>query len=1159
MRPLERINQRVGKRIELVNRRTLFTLTLVTLTLLWLLKPNTNLLVSLLEKTEDPTVAIAFIQVLRSDQSSPTLDLALAQQYQKLAQPQRGIESLSPLAKFDQTPEWLTAHQLYTQLLLNLSQTDAAARATLLSYLQQLPLTLPVSQKQQLADYALQLGEPALALAIRKTLPAQDPAELLALALQANATDEAARQATALYQLEPSQQTLLQLLPLLEQEQQGQLALRLATQHLQTAPCDAACLQYLIGLALRSNDVQQAAAFADRKAATSRDTADWLQASELFAATGEIAKATHYLELVSQQQPSQAVDRQLHQYYRWQQDTTAALRLSKRLLQQTQDQDTVRQAIADAMAESDLAALADFYTILARQTGLTPAEFDTFIDATDKAYGAAVTLQKLQQLYRLRPQQAGLAAQLARFYLFTGQPQQVTALWPQVANTEPLSTPQLNWFAQAFISVGQPETALQILHQYSTPETMSTAQLSSQLELARYTANLPLQRYYQQQLLLRTDNELDTFLAVETHSAMSSADLEFLWQLYQQTQALNILSAILNHASSTADDALFAKAAAMLQQYHATDNKPETQQLRIFVALQQQDYTLAKQQLQQILQAYPELTSEWRNAGWLALTTSDQSWLRQLYPQLQRQARSEANQLRLLAAMAERLGQFQQALYWQQLLAAHPEVAAADKLNFALLAERFGDLALAQQLRWQVVREHSTALRQDPNTELSYQSLVASLLAPAVAAAELLQQLQQQPSSQILNPLAAGTLRNNLAALQYWQQQLQQQGQAINDTLSLTLALAKQDKLAVRALAYGSVTLTPLERASALAEIGDRDAAWNLAERYANGQLSVAERAPLLRLAANLHPLRSHGWRATVTEHASWDFSRRELRYYQPYADSQWRLELQHEAGDTPGPLLTGYRNQSGHFSWLTSVQDNALQLQLNWLVRQRANQLQHGQQAVLSWDNAYRLSHSLRLRHQMPSEQSRNLYLLGHEDRLEWQPRWQFDRVHSLSGSLAVSRFATDFNESIGQQRQLQLQYSYQLLQTPNWRWYTQYDWQTNRLAATDFTALSNYTGNSYTALDFLTERYQRLAIGQQWARGQVGEPGPQQPHYRYFLDTAVGYNLVTDNVDYALSFGFGIRLLGNDELFIKSNWQSADPLGRESLSFSLGYFIDF
>lgn len=1159
--PLSKYRQRITQRTELVNRRALLTLTLVAVTLLWILKPTDNLLANLLEQSDDPTVAIAFIRVLKTDESSPKLDLALARQHHKINRSEQGLAFLLPLDKYEDTPQWLPAHQLYALLLLSLSSENASAKSDLLVYLQNVPKALPEQQKLLLADYALQLGEPALAFYIRRDLPMQSANELLALSLQANLLTEAATQATALYQQAPKQSTLLQLLPILEQNQQGILALHLAQQHVQTATCDANCLQYLIGLALRQNNVASAAAFSHLKAEPSDQIADWLQASELFEAVGDLAQATHYLQRVTTRQPSLTHLKKLHQYARWQQHTEQALELSRVITKQDISQTTLQMALEDAMAESDLTAIADFHFQLAKHYRRTLPQLDEWVDANDKAYGATDTQQKLQQLLNLQAHQQhqGLRAHLARFFLFTGQPEQVIKLWPAYAMASPHTPEGLDIFVQAFISLGQPEAALEVLAQHASLKDLSSAMLSNMLDLATYTANLPLQRLYQQELVLRSDNELDVFLAIETHLEANPENQTFLWLLYQQTKSVNILAALLNQAILTKDNVLFTQVAETLQREHSQNNDLAVQQLRVTIALQQQNYPMAKQLLLSLLTQYPDNPNELLNAGWLALTLNDTPWLYRLYPALLKLPRSGAAQLRLLAAISERLGNLQHALHWQQRLALQMDVTAADKLNHALLAERLGYLDLAQQLRWQVVSQLSTQLRQEENGELSYQSLMNSLVAPAAATATLIEQQYQQPSSARLNLLAASTFSQNMAAIQFWQMQLAQQGHRINDSLSLTLALARRDKLAIRALATGSVTLSPIERANALAEIGDNAQAWALAESANMPHLSPIERASLQRLATRLHPIRSHGWRIETKEHSSWDYQSLNLRYYQPVADSHLQFTLQHEDGLLSTPLLDNFERQMAEFRWLTAFKDNDYQLTLATQLRQGITKQHLGQLLELNWQSSPRIGHNLALRYRMPTEQSRNLYLLGYENRLAWQPQWQATRYQSLSATLAYSQFATDFNEQIGRQWQLQMQFSEQVSRSPNWRWYGLINWQRNDLTTGAFTQLSTLTGNNFTAIDFLVPRYQRVALGQQLMRGQVGEPGPQQPHYRYWFDTSVGYNLITDNLDYTLNIGLGVRIFGQDELFFKSSWQSADPQGRESLSFNLGYYFDF
>ena len=1170
MRPLQRIQARLGRHTELVKRRTLITLTLVTVVLLWLLKPNQNLLLSLLEQSEDPAVAAAFIRAMQQQQSSAELDFILAKQQYRAGESLLALEQLQPLEKFVSTPYWSDAHQLYAVILLNLSTDSTAgnsesARQQLTAYLSNLPDELPPAQLQLLAGYALQIGEPALALQLSSRAGLQPPEHMLALALAADKPGQAAHFARQLYQAEPTQQHLLQLLPILESVNQGQQALALARTHLQQQRCDTDCLQYLTGLALRNNATAVALAVAGKKAEQTRTVSDLLQASRLAEANAELALATRYLEQVSAMAPGLSVYQKLHQYYRWQQQTDKALAISRKLVQLSKDPAVIYAGLADALAESDLSATADFYYALARQVALSDEQIRALVDASDKAYGAADTVGRLEQLLSRQGDNPRLIAQLARFYQFSGQVAKAAGLWPRYQRaTDPryqrTAEPryhEVQWFARAFNSLGQPGQALAILDQLARNSSPTTAQLEELLELAVYTANLPLQRYYQQQLLQQPDNALDPYLAVATHSEMSTEDRAFLWQLYQQSRALNILAALINYAIEHDDTALLTRVQNELDRHHQSEQQ-EVGQLQIYIALYRQDYRLARGLIKRQLQHPAVPAAVLQSAGWLALLLQDTDWLSSLYPALLRQPRTDAEQLRLLAAAARLLGRYQQAGYWQQLLARHSDYTALDRLNYALLAEHTANHALARQLRWQAVSLLSQQLITEPDTRLSYQSLLATLVSPAQAAATLLGDMQQQPSAGTLVLLAQGSLARNVAAQQFWQQQLLANGQQVNDSLALALALARRDHAAITALAYGDNRLTATERAGALTQIGHYSGAWQLLEQHNNPSLAVPARSPLQRLALALHPLRSHGVRAELRQLDSWQLQQRQLRYYRPLADGQWQLSADDIVTDDKQTIGSAAYQQLT-LRWQTPLSDDSDLLSLGWLARQRLGRLQHGQQLTFTFDSSPRWRHSVQLSHQMSTEQSKNSFLFARENRLSWQPVWQLNRHQQLSATVAYSSLSTDFNEAIADQWQGQLRVSEQLSQAPQWQLYSQFDLQRSRLSTENFAALTAYTGQPFSAADFAAARYQRWSVGQQLARGIVGEPGPQMPHYRYLLDTSVGYNLVTSRLDVNLAAGVGIRLWGRDELFIKANWQSADRLGQENLSLNLGYFIDF
>ncbi|MDX5405670.1 MAG: hypothetical protein LPK11_01335 [Chromatiaceae bacterium] len=1157
MRPLLHVRQRLGKHTELVNRRTLITLTVVTSVLLWLLKPNLTLLLNVLQQSEDPSVATAFIRVLQQEQGSSALDRLLAEQLHRGGEPEAALAQLTPLQKFDNTADWLAAHQLYSQILLSLSAHQAPARQQLQHYLSHLPAGLPADYRSQLVDYALQINQPALALSISQTLPQRNDASLLALSLQAGEATKAAHYAAQLYQRSPTQAHLQQLLALLETIDRGAQALMLGKQHLSQHSCNASCLQYMVGLALRNNAADSALTFAMDKVALTDNNTDLLQAANLAEAKGNLPLATRYLEQLSQREPSRQRYQKLHQYYRWQQQTEKALAISRKLVSEQPDESTITLALEDALAESDLSAKADFYTALAKLKPLSDAEIWALVDASDKAYGATATLTTLDTLTRRHPNSARLLAQMARFYLFSGQPEQAIALWPRYQQTADLRFVEVQWFARAFSDLGQPEQALQALHDSADEGSLSTAQLEELLDLASYTANVPLQRYYQQQLVLKPDNVLDPYLAIATHSALSEQDRAFLWQLYQQNRAIAILATLINHAIDTDNGELLAKTHAALQQHDSSQT--EVIQLQVAIALYQQDYALAEQLVRQQLRQ-PQVTDTiWQSAAWLALIRNDIDWLRSIYPRLLQQSRNQADTLRLLAAVAQAIGHVQQADFWHQQLAAQDDYNVQDRLNHALLAEHSGNIALASQLRWTALTHLSQQLQQLPDGRISYQSLLTTLAAPATGSSLTLRDLHQQPDANSVLLLAQNSFARNVAAQQFWYQQLKQHGKQLNASLSLAIALAQRDQNTIAALAYDTEnSLTVLERAGALEQIGHMQAAWQMLQSAKSPLLPTLQRSPLQRLAAALHPSRTRALALGYTHFSDWDLNQWQLSYQQPDDNNHWQLTAQHTQANDLGSS-NSYQAKQLLARWHSPLSDNVDALTVSALLRQRLSQLSMGQQVQLTLESSPRWQHTIQLQHQMPVNQSKNSYLYAQQDRVSWQPVWQVSRYSQLSATVANNQLNTDFNEAIARQWQLQLQWNEQLSRSPQWQLYAQFDLQRSDLTTQPFTRLAAETGLPWQATDFTTPYYRRLSIGQRLARGEVGKPGAQMPHYRYVLDTALGYNPVTSSLEYGVNAGVGIRVFGDDEVFFNMNWQSADRLGQKSVNLNLGYYIDF
>ncbi|MEO2279611.1 tetratricopeptide repeat protein [Pseudoalteromonas pernae] len=1150
------------KRIVLANRRTLFTLTLATLALLWILQPNRALLIDVLDDAQDPTVALAFLRVLKDD--SPEVQMAFAKQYARLDDYAKVLEHLVPLSQFDNTEYTGRAHNLYAVSLLRMSndpQQRAQARAQLVDYLESLPPELSTEQAKEFIDFALQVGEPNIAYTLLSRQPDADEQQLLTLARQAGLGPQAAEHALNLYRQSPSKSNFAQALRIYREQGLFQGGLELLMDHAKTTMCGLKCLQQGIEFALSADSAAYAMALAQIKASRSEEPQDWLQASRLLASAGEIDKAIYWLSKANEQTPAVEHIQQLHEYYLWQSDTANALAMSKKLISLKHTVKQLKQGVKEALAQSDLLALSDFYYQLALEQELDAPTTLEWINYNDKAYGAKQTVARLEKLHSEFPDNELYWFQLARFYNFVGEPNKSVALWQKINVPKPSNYSDLNFFAQSFVAIGSQQQALNILHGYTDQAALNLEQLIIIQELATYTASRDLQRSYQKLRLDKNDDSLDPYLMLATYSNWDNDDITVLWQYYEQSQSPVILTQLLNRALDANNNQQIKKAKEALAQNHEQDNSLAMQLLRIRLAMFEQDLFYAKTLLQELLALYPENDDVQQNALWLAIGSQDRMWLSQLYWQVTQENTNSPHLYQAFAIAAQQLGLFQQAQFWFQRLNNTEFMSAADKLSWASLSEQQGNEALAQTLRWQVFSKLSKELKQSAEGEVSYRSLVSLFVSPALANTTLIYQLMSAPKALDAGSLLADPHHGALQKLAILQAHTQLQNVDLNDSVQLAIAIANNNKDAIYNLALNSITLSQFERASAMALVGDNETGWHWGEDSLGEHTAKRDLAPLQRFLTQLHPLRSHGLRYEHEIKDSWNLESENLRYYRPVGDGQWLLASDYDHGKPVSNLLDNYNHKSAQVSWRFRPQNYVSSGELGVFVGSRHGQQNVGQFAKINLATTGRISHSFDIQHNMPAEQSENLYMLALEDKAQWQMNWQPTRYEQLSFNLSHSSFTTDFGDDIATQWQGSLRLSEQFSFTPMWQTYIQYDHQQNSLERGPLESVSMYLNRPEPVIaeDFITPKYRRLAIGQQLMHGNVGEPGRDVPGIRYWLDTAIGYNFISDESDFSANAGLGVRIFGSDELFVKGVWQSADQNGRESLTLNIGYFYDF
>ncbi|GLP96346.1 tetratricopeptide repeat protein [Paraferrimonas sedimenticola] len=1149
------------KRIVLINRTSLYTLAIVTLTLLWVLQPNRDLLVRMMDSAQDPNIAIAFLKVLQDkDQPSLQVDYSLAFQYSRLGQYNKTRALLTPITRFYESELRISATSLYTQTLLNLTLVgNDSARQELEQYLLTKILEVEERQIDSFSDYALQIGRPNIAYYIRSQAGTPDEAQLLDLALQANLPGRAVEHAYRLYLDNPSQPNFAQVLALFEALKRFDNGFALYRRHQQLGLCEAQCKQTMVDFSLRANQPKQAARFAILKANSSSQSSDWLQASQLSLAASDQLAARYWLEKVAEVEAKETYLEKLHDYALWEGKPQRALQYSKKLLAIESSQSRLQQALLEAGAVGDIQAASDFGYELARKGLLADGERLVWVNNNDKAFGARLTLVRLQNLQQQFPKSQFYWGQTARFYGFTGQLQAVVDLWERRPSGQALDFETANYFAKSFVALGKLEQALAIYAEAQTLGQLDGSQLAQILSLANYTGAEDIERAVQQALLVADAKRIDPYRLSELLDLSSSEDRQTLWQAYRETGSLVVLNSLLSYGLQTQDSQIIERVAAALESHQ--DDTQMAMSMRLQLQLYRGSLAQARASVESMLEQYPNNADALLNGLWLAVQLRDWQWLQQLYWRAAIGHQGDMAFYPVLGFGASKLGLLSQANYWYQALNQADQLRITDRLSWALVAEQQGNQALAQQQRWLVFSQFGQALKQSPQGELSYRSLVATFVGQQRA--ELDNELAIFERATNENVAYGLSIRSSFALqkYQYWQALDLLADVRFSDSIMLALAIAREDQPTMLALARDSNQLSEFERATAFDLLSENFAAWQAGEKALNSSLPANQQAPLQRFLADIHTEHSHGVRVEHTVQQTWNVAYDQLTYYRPLFDGWLNLDGYQEYGQPTTDLLDTYQAQRLRAGWVGRPwgELNAVELALN--ARQRFGKTTFGQMLYGSFNTGERVQQELRLSRHMPTTQSENMALLGREDRIEWSGSWRATRYEQLSLGLSLARFHTDFNDRIGDQFRAQLRVAEQLSREPGWQVYGQFDYQDNRISQQPLNGLSNYLNSdaSLSGNQFLQPQYRKFTLGQHLVHGEVGVPGPDRRPPRYWLDTSVEYNFVTRRVGYGFSLAGGLPLMGSDELFFKLRWQSADQNNRKSLVWNLGYFVDF
>lgn len=1163
------------KRISLVNTPTLLTLTFITLGLLWLLQPSKAVLIDMVDDSRSPEVAIAFLEAIQNN-SAPSLQLrlALAKQHNQADNYQESLNTLTPISDFTDSKHNDAAISLYAENLLKLTQwfkDDKQYERQLIEFLTaqvgSVTTTEAKERSQNFSNYALQLGQAKLALALLK--PLENTAEvsehtLLNLALQAGEAKDAIQSAQRIYTQNPNGENFITLLRLYQQNSEWQQGIQLIKLFFTRPNINTALYQPAIDFARAAQQPKLAFKLAHELATKNGKMTTWLQASELSASMNDLSGAVFWLEKVVSKQPSLPHLKKLHQYYRWLGETLKALEISKQLSHINPTPTILRSGISEASAVSDLFALSDFYFLLIKQNQLDEDEILAWLDLNDKAYGASSTTKRLNILTKENSNSTQIWHSLSRFYEYQGNTQGIVSIWPKVKPFSPFNYDIAYRYAKAFIKTNQLEQALAILRDHAIRESFNLEALAATEQLAWYINDTKTVKELQKIRLKNKDVELDPYRFATMRKAMTEQDIKELLALYQLNKHPDSIIVVLEHAIALQDITLLNTALELIYKF-ATE--PLDKSLMLITAranIVKQNWPQAIRTLKALLAQHPDYQAAETEAFWLALSRNKLDWLNHLYLNALPKAKSNPRYYQVLAYSAIALSYPQQALHWFSLLQQDSELSVSDKLTLANLFESQGMNSSATQLRYQVFSQLEEKLKKLPDGEITYRSLVSLFSSPALAKALAILDANKKITTAKLDEVARFYFsQNGLDKLQFYITSALLNDQKTSESLQLVLANAQNDQQTLHRLIRQETKLSNFEKAIALEKLGHTKLSWQYAENALNQTSNHTDIQAIKHFLVSLHPQRTHALRATYHFFDSWHANRSELAYYLPVGDNQWQVFTQVDKTSSNNKLLPDYQAKQ------LVIQTNRLFNNSPWnagvTLHERFGETKLG--GFASWQyHTHHFHGTLKLEKNKQTTQSEALWLMGDEDRIELQGSLQLTRRENISLSLNKSQFHSHFDDKIGSQIGGMLRFDEKLFFEPRWQVYIQYDHQKNTLESKPFVTLNTELVNKQGLLnrpllgsDFLSPEFKRISIGQRIAHGEVGQPGAIATAPRYWLDTTFGYNLLAKRNELSANAGIGMPIAGNDELFLTGTWQSANSNNQKNLTLTLGYYFKF
>ena len=596
--------------------------------------------------------------------------------------------------------------------------------------------------------------------------------------------------------------------------------------------------------------------------------------------------------------------------------------------------------------------------------------------------------------------------------------------------------------------------------------------------------------------------------------------------------------------------------------------------------MKEKNYSQAKALYEKMLSINPSNIEAIDGLCNVALACNNTKEAKKLYKKYKHLFAATPQTYALAANLADTVGFKKEALTWYKLaLTTNNDNDTVTLISIASLLEETGDVTRAYKIRKYLTKKKIQELLALDDSNLTLSSLVHNFTSPVAAKKIVKAQLKKKDVPQNVASAYVSDLlnENHVLAAQYIRANKTISKMSKTDYEELLYSLKTKD---LKKIEYyvdkGNGIEDPL-RYDGMKALGHNLDAYNFAKKRISKNNKNSD-AALRSLAAADKAEQNHSLQALYTTVARWGLKKSELNYHGPYGYGEYMLSAVYQKSDTPSGFTRKSFESEKRLIGSISFDKKDFSVGISADIADGAGKQRNGILLSAMYRFFDRYSIEARGGLNQHSSLSHAMSLLGKDNYAEIVLTMTPYGRETFIFSGKKHSYKTRFNESLGSGFDLEATViSPVFLNDPFVNLYMTGIYQKNTLKDNPLYKTNIYNGPSLVLLDtqtntygyvndtitsgtFFGTEYKRIALGTNIGHGTVQVPGHNMPSLRYLIDVSTGYNFTEKKKDATVQLGVGTSIFNaNDELSVKTGFQTADRQGDRAFSVSIGYYMEF